>query len=407
MTKTPQRNEDAFLKWVADSTSNQLDLPSIYPLSPERYRVAVDGTRIDPAETTAIQDGQRDFTLTPDVGERVELYSAERPRYVVGYEAAASWAFEGLTDISANDTVRIGLTDRNDTGNGENTAYFEFTSDQQRCVLEKSDTEVDTATFEFPEGYDFQSFYRPEIQYNAYDAGRWLFTLSYTRSSNGVGEKQELVEVAELAVDDAGATNEYNFNLFFEVDSPDGATELSAGSMAYRILGDTDPTLRVKGLRLPDLAYDGTGDYEPVAALRKAPGRGNIFLELTQVSLLLADGSGECLIIAVPPDETDATGFSTPVQHSGTNSALETTTNVTTFPDATDTEVTSAANPGGYQIGFATWESVGTGTNARSGSDSIRRKRPIHNGDIAVVLVKRDSASATTANLTIGTEQDW
>jgi len=405
--KTPRRGEDAFLKQISDSTRNSLDLPSVYDVSPERYRLVIDGTRTTPTDTTSFEDRQRDFLLAPAAGETVEFYSAERPRYVVGYEAAASWAFEGLTEIGTDDTVRIGVTDRDATGNGVNRAYFEFTPGENRCVLERAGTEVDAMSFRFPDAIEYQSFVRPEIQYNAYDAGRWLFSLSYTHSTNGVGEKQEIVDVAELAVDDAGATNEYNFHLWFEVDSPSGTTELSAGSMAYRVLGNTTATYRPKTSRHTGLSYGGSGDYEAVLAMRKAPDASNVFTELTGLELFLADGSGEAVIVSVPESDTDASGFSVPSAQSAENSVFETTTNVSQFPDSTGSVVTSAANPGGYQIAFSATEDAGSGGNRTQRTTSIRQKRELTQDNVGVLLVKRDSAASTTAKAIIQNEQDW
>lgn len=405
-TRLLEQSSTPFNRLIADGTSNFLDLPSVYDFNNERYRLRIDGTRTDPDDTTSFTDGQRDFEITPAAGETVQFYTAERPRYVVGYESSASFAFEGLSTVSANDTVRIGLTDRDESGNGENAAYFEITDSQNRIVLERSGTEVASDTFTFPEGYDFQSFYRAEIKYNAYDAGRWLFSLNFTDGDLPAGFRQVEETMGELTVDQEGATDEYNFHLFYEVDSPDGATSLSTGSLSYIVLGSSTPTLRVKGQRRAGLSYSGTGNYEPVLAMRKAPDRRNIFVDISKTSVTLNQGSGEVLIIAVDPSETDATGFATPAQHSEGNSVIQSTTNVTTFPDSTGSIVTSAANPGGYQVGFASTE----GSQAVGGSriaDSQDRKRPIHNGDVAIALVKRDSAQSTTATVTVTTEQDW
>ena len=397
-------NSDAFGKLIADGTTNRLDLPSHYDFNPERYRTEVNGTKSRTLDTNKYTDEDAGIRLTPAAGDTLKLFTAERPRYTVGYEAVASLAAKGETTLDTGDTIRLGLANLESP---TSEAYFEITSTGQRAVLESNGSEVATESWTYPDGIDYQSPVRYEIQYNWYNVGRYLFTIAFTDDSRPMDGRQRKVVVAELTVDDDLATVNANYHLFHELDATTSGQELIAGSYHYGVLGDVSASVRSKASRLTELSYGGSGDYEALAAVRVDPDRRDVNCDFVEVEILPDGGSGELLVVVVDSSETDATDWGTPVQHAPGNSVIEETTTVSKFPDQDGTVVSSASDPNGYQVGFVKFDSAGTGSRIRTSSGGIRRKRPLHEDDVAIFLYKADSATARSVDVTYETEQDW
>jgi len=403
---------DAFGKQIADGTRNAVDIPAFYDFNPERHRLYLNDSRVSPEDVPAkFTDEEADFLLEPAAGDKMEIHTAERPRYIVGYESVASLAAKGETELGAGDTFTCGLRDRSDP---ENLAYFEINGDSpNRVVLVGSGTEVAAEEFEFPGTraddltIGYQTPIRYEIQFNWYNVGRYLFKISYSDDSRPVGDRQVNKVVGELTVDDDFGTGDAAFHLFHELDATTSGQQLRTGSYGYNVLGNIEETTRTKGARLTGLSYGGSGDYEPLAAIRIDESRGNVYSQLTRLNVFPDGGSGQLLCMVTDADQTDASGFSTPLEHSPSDSVIEQTTTVTEFPDQDGNIVTSDPNPNGYQIGLATYEDTGTGTNARSSSLGLENKRPLYEDDVAIFLYKADTATSRSVNLTYFTEQDW
>jgi hypothetical protein len=407
LKRLTQGSRDGFGKQISDGTRNTLDVPGHYPFNPERHRLELNGTRVPPDEIpNQYTENPASHLLTPDAGNELGMHTAERSRYIVGYEASATTA--GIVDstLGTGDTYRVGISDKEDVSN---RSYFEINGDApNRLVLEDEGGEVKSAEFTFPDGIDETDAIRYEIQFNWYNVGRYLFRVSYTDEAAEPGDKQKNDVVGELVVDGDFVNGDGNYHVFHLLDATTSGQSLRVGSFGYNILGSVEETTRAKGTRLINLAYDGSGEYEPLFAARIDPNRGNTYCQLQNVTVFPDGGSGELLTIVVPEDETDATGFTVPPQHSPTNSVIQQTTNVSTFPDSQGNIVQQALDPNGYQIGFAPFESEGTGTNARSQSSiNVQNKRPLYEDDVAIFLYKADTATARSINATYFFEQDW
>jgi len=164
-----RRSSSAFDKLIADSTSNTLDLPSGYKFSPERYRYKINGTRFRHIDDDArIAREESSFLLQPDQNDTITFFSAERPRYVVGYEAVASGSIKINTPLETGDKIRFGT---NDFQNPENAAFFEINGGQNRIVLKDQGTEHTEQTFTLPDNLDETNPIRWEIKYNWYGVG--------------------------------------------------------------------------------------------------------------------------------------------------------------------------------------------------------------------------------------------
>lgn len=398
---------DAFGKQIADGTRNTIDIPSVYSFSPERLRLYLDDVRQEPGDiSTKFTDEEGNWLLEPAAGESLYISTAERPRYIVGYEGVLSLAAAVPSGLDSGDTLRVGGRDRQDP---ENSAFFEINGDSpNRAVLVDEDTEVASAEWSYPNSapVDVTTAVRYEITYNAYGVGRWRFNISFTDSARD--DPQVNTDVASLSVDDDYSVSDYNFHLFQEIDAANAGRQLRAGSFGFVVLGNVQETTRTKAARLTDLSYGGSGDYEPVAALRVDPDRGNVYSQFKNVTVFPDSTSGQLVVSVFSPDETDASGFSAPPEHNPNNSVVQQTTSVTNFPDQDGNTVTSDPNPNGYQVAFARFEASGQGSSTRTATgQQTENKRPLYEDDVAVFLYKADSATSDSLNLTYFIEQDW
>lgn len=399
--------QDAFGKQIADGTRNTIDIPSIYDFNSERLRLFLNGSREEPPDVSSkFTDGEYSFNLEPAAGDTFSIQTAERPRYIVGYDSSASTAARVPSGLGSGDTHRLGLRDRQDP---ENKIYFEINGDSDnRVVIEKEGSENASETWTFPDAVDETNPIRYEVKYNAYNVGRYNFNLSFTDSAQGDNGLQQNEDVANLAVDDEYATGDFNHHIFQELDVTNSGVELKAGSFGFLVFGNVEETTRTKASRLTDLSYGGSGDYEPLAAARVDPSRGNVYAQFKRVTVFPQSGGGELLVSVFEPDETDASGFSTPVQQNPTNTVIQETESVTEFTDQDGNTVTSATNPNGYQVGFTQFSSVAQqGNQTRTAtSQSVENKRPLYEDDVAVFLYKSPDG-ASDVNITYLVEQDW
>jgi hypothetical protein len=151
-------------------------------------------------------------------------------------------------------------------------------------------------------------------------------------------------------------------------------------------------------------------------AIREDPDRNNINLQFDNLEVLEFTGNDDTFgliqsfdkdnVLDGNGDPLDNADFSTPPELSAINSALETATNVEQVPDSTGTPQTSMANPGGYQLGFASRYSSGTGGGSERGSSAeLTQKRNLANSDVAVLMAR--SPSTGTLKGQISSQQDW
>lgn len=406
-TRMMEEWTDSFNTQVSTGVRNQIDIPSAYDFNPERLRYFKNGTRIKDANDATFTDQESDFLIEPTAGDVCRLQTAERPRYVVGFDSVASAEAQVTSTLGTGDTVRIGI---DDDESPENAAFFEINGDSaNRLVIVKSGSEVKSQEFTFPDNVDETNPIRYELAYNWYGVGTYRFTLTYTDDSREDGYKTVNELVGEVAVDDEKSTDDSNFHIFHEIDATTSGQSLEAGSYGYNVLGEVGATRRTKVSRIIGATdnYSGTGNYEPIAAARIDPDRGNIFCQLNTVECVPSAGDGELLAVVVDDTQTDATGFDTPPAHSAANSVIEETTNVTTFPDEDGNIVTDDANPNGYQVGFFSTDVTGQGATQVRTATPGRQVRPIYEDDVVIFLYKADTATARTVNVVYSTVQLW
>ena len=401
-------NQDAFGRLIADGTRNIIDLPSTYPFSPERYRIEINGTRTDIDDTSKVTKQTTEYLLEPAAGDTIRFRSAERTRYIVGYEMKASWAWALPTALGPNDTFRVGL---NDTNN--NWYRFEYTADSAALqIVHDTDGVVAEKTFEEPVDRDVRR--RDEITYNWYGVGPGVGVVTYSEDGDQINK-----EVARVSRDGDTATEEPNLFLVYELDVGDSSTgkQAAIGSMGYSAVGSVTETSRPKAARFTGLSYAGTttGDYEPLLAIRRDPTRPSIYTEFTKLNVTAASSS-EVTAQAVPLGDTDANfddpdnddtdpGPKAPPMQNANNSVIQYTTDVSTFPDQSGTVVSTAPDPGGRQVGFASTE-VSQGNKPQS-TNAFRAKKPFYEDEVVIFLGRTDGGAAEDFNVEFETDQRW
>lgn len=400
---------------IADSTKNKADIGSHYTHSPERHRLYINGTRFQlQYNTTAkFEDAIDSWILKPAANDIIEYVTAERFRYVVGYVIAISQAFQTNQSLQTGDKIVVGYGDpdlSNDMADADGW-FIEFVpelDDNDAYITEyRNGTQIDSQrvsglrSFEEP----ITSWRRIEQVLNWYNVGNRKVIETFTD-----GGTQHNPVVQDSSIDGGKGPVTGNQRVVFGVKA--GANtdnlELECGSLGVVIKGNVEPIIRAKSYT-QTANYGGSGDWEALAAIRIDPNRKLVSTQITnlQIMELENDVDMRLMIINFDPSNTDATGFATPPEHNHDNSVVEVTTNVSEFVDSTGTTTTATADPGGYQLGYASRYTAGTGTaNRRESTASRTRKRNIYNGDYALILAD-SGTTATNVTFEIETEQDW
>lgn len=391
------------------SRRSLLDIGSHYPISPERWRLFVDGTRQFIQYTDAVQYAHPEDThnLSPNAGETVALVTADDVVYTVQFELAATWAFGLSQALQSGDRLRVGLFDDADGWFMEQTAAH--ATDEADFVIRRAGTEVYRETH--PIDLPTTTFGRLGLETAWYRVARQRWSRSYPE--NGT-QQNEVVATTDATPNQGPARG--NLPLRYEITAGSSTTDLTlkAGSVAATLQGDSERIIRAKNYR-ETFSVNTTGTYVPVLAFRKDPDRDLVRMEITNTDVPKFEGSGDlfALLIAAGKenvrdangDPLDDTDFSTPNELNGTNSVIETATAVAQFPDNTGTLVTSATNPGGYQLGLATRYTSGSGGKISSTGAGIDAKRVLASGDYAVLLVRATATGDFDYEVTI--DQDW
>lgn len=400
---------DAFENQVSGRT-NVLDLAAHYSYSPERWRLFVNGSRAFPEYGSVAQYTHSDDThdLQPAGGDTVVFESAERPRYVVQYELAATWAFAVNQSLQGNDQLKIGLYD------GSDGWYLEHRGDhadtEADFVLERAGSEVYRETNQDLHK-TVQTFARLKLQTGWYDVTRQVWERSYSD-----GGSQVNATIGKFSADDSRGSRTGNLPLHYEITADASTTGLvlHAGSAAQVNLGTTTPLTREK-VSEHTHTFATTGSWVPLLALRVDPDRDITNVQLEGVHVLEWGGSGDVNLVAkshAPQNVLNGSGvqlsdsdFVTPGQQSPTSSVVETSTAVDQAADDTGTPTTSTASTGGYQIGWATQRTSGAGSKTTVSGSQSDVKAPIYGQDVVVIWGNADNAADVVYE--IQTEQDF
>ena len=411
-----RKNRDAFENDINNRT-NVLDLASHYPYSPERWRLFVDGDRVYPEYDAVPQYTHTDdrHELAPAAGETVTFRSAERPRYVVQYELAATFAFALEQELAAGDALRVGVYD------GADGWYFEQTGahdpKEGDFVMERAGTEVyrqADRNLKIPT----TEFGRFRLATGWYNITRQEWQRSYPEASTRAKEAGEFIQqnsvVGTGAAPDLKGPRTGNLPVYFEVEASPETTDLvlSAGSAAQVNLGTTTEFRRQKSFT-DDAEITATDTWEPIHAFRTDPARDIINTQLSGFRILAYAGDDLDLIVQAHAAEKvlNAGGdplngnFVYPVELSDTNNVIQITDDVAQAPDDTGTPVASTADPGGYQIARVAQRVTGQGNTRSTQTTETDSKRQLYGQDVGVLWANGDTTG--TVEFEIRTEQDW
>lgn len=401
----------AFNQLIGDKTTNKADIASHYPHSAERHRLFINGSRFNLLYDSSPKfiDNADDWTLSPDAGDTIEYYTAERFRYAVGYVIAVGQAFQTNQSLQEGDKVVVGYGDAdlaNDMTNAEGW-FVEFTSNNPEghafMTTYRDGTEVDRRLIRFEQ--PITEWGRIQNELNWYNVGNRKVRETYTIEGRQLNPTQN-----KSSVDGGKGPISGNQRLVFGVQAGPNTDnlELLTGSSDCIIKGNARAIIRDKAGALTG-QYDNLtqGNFEAIAALRVDPSKKNINIQMTSFNVVETGVATDVQLLAISaePIRTDATGFDTPIEHSSNDSALQVTTNVNEFPDSSGVQTTDASTPGGYQLGYASQYASGQGSNERISETGRVRKRNIYNGDHVVVLAKAEDATDITFEYS--TEQQW
>jgi hypothetical protein len=400
---------DVFGQQVVKNVSSQINIASSNPYNAERWRLSVDGTTAFPQYDAVPQynhDGKR-HRLEPGAGETVRLRTAERPKYVVEFESAAtmSWAAnKDASGLTGDDRIRIGRFDGSDGWAMEFNAGH---SEEECDLLVMRGGSVVRRKIDRYIPATLSDFIRILQKGAWYDATRHEWDISLVRR-----ERQVNAEVGTVGMAGEGPTTP-NLPIMYEVraDSLTSDLVLKAGSVSLAQYGRPSNIVRVK-----EHAFQSTlstaGDFEPLYAIRKAPSYRDVEAQILRTEILKY-GTDELFEVAVQAFRSskvsfDGTGsWGVPPEWSSRNNILETRSDVDQIADQDGNLAVTPSNPGGYQLGYHT--SLGDlGSDKGQPSESQTEKAFLHEDDVAIVL-GRVVSSGSPSDATIYTKwsQGW
>lgn len=405
---------DSFDKLVFADNVVQLDLPSAYDATPERFKAFVNGTRTDLSDVSQFSDGEVDYQFEVAAGDSIRFQTRERPRYIPNYDAVWSSAFQLSDALEAGDTLRVGqISSDFDTGTDTGTGwYYEFRGGQDPRFVIFNDGVVSSVDYaDYP-----VALTRPQRladQYNLYNVGAHKPNVYFTDSSADADDPDNYEQLQPVSVDTDWGVGQFNIPIAYEFDIGSGnATKtLHAGSINYAILGNTTETVRDKPARNQNLASTNSqtineSDYTPIGAMRLKPDQNEVTVNLLEVSLS-ASNAGEVLAKAFYPEDVtfnnDNPNWSTPDQQTPDNSAIQQSLNVNQIRNQSGNLVQQSASPAGFTVGFVA-DPTGSARGGLTSGQSVRVDRPVYPDSIIVFFKKNDSGAGTGGGGTWGYE---
>jgi hypothetical protein len=419
-----ERNDTAFGSRVADRTVNKLDIPSGYPANTERHKLTVNGTE-DREFTTNFTNQPARYELTAADGDTVEFSSREQFRYVPNYEAlfgVAAWYETAADQLTSGQRLFIELSD----DERDNIFGYEFTPGNTRAFIRSGGTPVDelprSEWGDFPNATDYAGDpldyinrdqpLNPRGFVNWYGVGEFRPTVAFTRESG----QQDNVTLGHLSNQETVTTEQINLKPRVVAAADAGAPEftVSVSSMGTLIRGGAVEFNRPRGAVFYGLGGDIGPTYAnnvPLIAMRHQQDKRNVSVKLDIPEFSPSgDVTVDLLVGAVAAGETDATGFAPARQGDVQNTAVEYTTDVTTFPTETRTV------PGGGTAEVPEVRPLATSVAEGAKNDPSKaeagpgeaNKRVLGEDEVALYLPRTAGSTGTELNwLRPINTQDW
>ena len=423
-----EKNDTSFGTRIADRTVNRLDIPSTYTANTERHKLIVNGTEVRDFVDPAFTDQPGKYQLTAADGDTIAWASRERLRYVPNYEALwgiAAWYETAADQLSGDQRLFVELSD----DARDNVYGYEFTPGNTRIRMLSGGTLVDERTEsewgDFPDDrptdrnpFDFDAARDEPLNPRAFVTWYGVGPARTTLAHSGDEGNPRNPTLGYLANNDDVATEEINLRLRVVADADAGAAEftVNVASMGALVRGGAIKIDRPKSGILYDLGGsigDTWADNDPLLAVRHDSKKRNVTLGKDVPAFSPAgDSTIELLVGAVAESETDASEFAPYQQTQGQNSALEATTNVSTFPTATRNVPKGSAQvevPAVRQLALSVAESARvdpTQAEAGPGEDNKRVLGP----DEVALYIPRTAPGQTGASidwLRPVSKQDW
>lgn len=396
--------EDAFGKLIADGTTNNLNIPSHFPINRERLRLFVNGSPAFPDYGTVSQYNFNGHIheLQPSSGDTVILESTERPSYQVQAEFRVSAAFSFNQALQSGDVIRFGLY------NDDNGWFIELNSNvgaqEAVLVIREGGTDVVRKTVSLPNDPQ-TALNRYSLDASWYRVGRAKWQQFFT--DNGEA-KNELV--GKTSIDTKGGPEQANLPLRYEVTagSGTGGLVLEAGSVAHSTLAQSSPKSRTKDTSFSDTT--GTsGAWDPVRAFRINPNSENVRTVITDLVPITFSVDADVDVALLGFDKSNVSfssgSWGVPNQWTSNSNALQTRTDINTIVDSGGNSVSAPTNPGGYSIMSATLAPLSGEFQKGSIKDIGRQKTVVPARDIAVIAVNANKTGDLLYSTTF--DQEW
>lgn len=438
---------DNFGRQIANPLVDLIDVSGDKAFTAERLRYYKDNARVflqygtDPTYSETSQGHK----LTPGADQSLELRTAEKAAYQVGFDLWPTMSHRVLGTLETGDVIGggYGLLDIGNfdpsqvTPDADNPAsgcysgtdadgYFWYYTTHTGVnsiliALVQSGTVLNSAIVDREKAGDV--FTIIEQRLNWYAVGPCEFRETYTDLSQDAQKPQVNTNIGAIANDDGKgpSTGSHRVTAGIHQGAGNSGLEFEVGSMGMRAPGTPEPQFKSKGHSMDLDASNPTETYQVAGALRIDPDRENVKLRITGMQIIKTPGSSitrtRVLMMVTDPANTNAPGsgaWETPVEHSPSNSVLEEVSvdqdaaTPLTGPDieaaGTDSTGADTANsvndPGGYQV-FRDSITVDKKSTQQNPSPS---NREIYPGDIVLIWV--DVESAGTVEVDIQTEQN-
>lgn len=418
---------DAYENLIADTTVNKLEIPAVYPPNTERHRLVVNGVEDRTFTDPHFADAAGRYELTGSDGDVVEFSTREQLRYAPNYQmlfGLAVWYETAADQLTEGQRLFVELSD----DERENIYGWEFTPGNTRARLVSGGTLVSELPIdEWGVGNDHEDGHRagnpydhiqrdqpinPRGRVTWYGVGPFEPSISYTREDG----RQRNAKLGYLSNTENIATERINLKpkVVLEADANAPEFTVNVGSIGAQIRGNAQEFNRPRSAVFYDLNGNIGPTYannEPVLAKRHAPDKQNVSIKVDVPEFSPnGDVTVDILILAVDADETDATGWATSRQGQPQNTAVQYTTNVSTFPTATRAvpEGGTAEVPDGRLMASSVAEGAKNSPAKAEAGPGEENKRVLGENEVALYVPRTRSTTGASLNwLRAINSQDW
>ena len=429
LEQTVSQSDDAFGNRIADTTINKLDIPAIYPPNTERHRLVVNGVEDRTFTSPNFADVPGRYQLTGSDGDVVEFSTREQLRYVPNYEllfGLATWYDTAADQLTEGQRLYAELSDNE----RDNVYGYEFTPGNTRCrMVSGGDLVAELPESEWGNrdaqhevgnrraGNPFDHIPRdqpmnPRGSVVWYGVGPFMPRISYTREDGY--QRNELL--GSLSNTDDIATEAINLKPKVVLEADPGAPEftVNVGSIGALIKGSAQEFNRPRSALLYDLGGEIGPTYAgnaPVLAKRHAPDKQNVSVKV-DVPEFSPEGTVtvDIIVVAVDADATDATDWAYSRQGDPQNTAVQYTTNVSTFPTETRAvpEGGTAEVPDARLMAGSVAEGAKNDPTKAEAGPGEENKRVLGENEVALYIPRTNGATGVSLNwLRPLNQQDW